>query len=310
MAKRNPFLRKLSDYLYLFLYRSFSWLTNILPDTFIERFFHTLAKLFATYSKKHRQIIETNLDLAFSPPLDKTQKEKIAITVFYNLLQVIRGIMQRDNISKASLLSSIEFQNDSYFSQALSEGKRIVLITGHYSNWELLPLAIASKYNITLAAVGRKLDSNMMDRILRHNRERFGVEIIYRKGAMRGMIKALKESKVVGLLPDQSLGEKQGGIKVDFFGKPAGHSPAASILARSMDAVIIPVFIHTEDYQNHTVTFYPPIPTLKTENKEADIQAMTQAQADVMQKVITEKPDPWFWVHKRWKVYLPELYKK
>ena len=65
-------------------------------------------------------------------------------------------------------------------------------MTAHYGNWELLALAIAAKFG-SLSIVGRPLDSKVMNKILERNREQFDIELIPRKGAMRPLIKALKD---------------------------------------------------------------------------------------------------------------------
>jgi len=134
--------------------------------------------------------------------------------------------------------------------------------------------------------------------------------MVYRKGGMKGLLKALKHGKAVGLLLDQHLGAKQGGVEVEFFGHKALHSPSASVLARNFEIAVIPAYISTDDYQNYTITFYKPIPFIKTEDKEADLLAMTQAQAKIMEDVIRAKPNEWFWVHKRWKGFYPEIYQR
>ncbi len=267
---------------------------------------------YATYylHGKYRDIIFINLDLAFKNSLSDKEKKKIVLRVFYNMIQTVIGFMKRNGISKEKLLENISFKNEHYLLDALKNKEKIIFITGHYSNWELLPPAVTSKYGITLVGIGRKLDSDVMDKVLLKNREQFGVEMLYRRGAIKGAIKALKQNKIVGFLLDQSLGEKQGGIKVNFFGKPVGHSPAASILARNFDATMLPAFISTDDYKHYTVTFYETLTTLKTDDKEADILSMTQAQADITEQVVKNKPEEWFWAHKRWKAYLPEIYKK
>jgi len=300
----------LRDYFYLFIYKFSSLIMRVMPKKVLDLLLRLNAYIIYYLSSKYRNIIFTNLDLAFKNKLSKKQKKAISIDVFYNLLQVLTGIIRRENLSGTELLENIHFENESYLLDALKNNEKIIFITGHYSNWELLPPVLTLKYHITIAGIGRKLDSNLMDKILLKNREKFGVEMIYRKGAIKGAIKALKENKAVGFLLDQNLREKQGGIKVDFFGKPVGHSPAASVLARNFNATMIPVFISTDDYTRYTVTFYPPLETIKTDNKEDDILKMTQAQADITQKVIEQRPHEWFWVHKRWKAYSPELYKK
>lgn len=298
------------DYMYLFLYKFFAFLVNILPSSIINIVLSGLSRFSYRFSKKHHQIINANLDLAFDNALPQKEKDKIGIRTFYNLLQTIIGIIKRDEISEEDLLNHITFINENIVWDALKQERKIIFITGHYSNWELLAPALATKFGFTLSAVGRRLNSKLMHQILVKNREQFGVEMIDRQGAMKRMIKALRENKAVGLLLDQSLYEHQGALKVDFFGKNAGHSPAASVLGRMFNATLIPVFISTDDYEHYEVKFYDPLPILHTDDKEIDILQMTQAQADIIQKVIEEKPEEWFWVHKRWKTYHPELYKK
>jgi len=85
------------------------------------------------------------------------------------------------------------------------------------------------------------------------------------------------------------LGAKQGGVEVNFFGHKALQSPSASILARNFKIDIIPLFISTDNYRDYTLKVYPPLPYIRTENKERDIREMTQAQANIMEQVIREK---------------------
>ncbi len=80
--------------------------------------------------------------------------------------------MRRENLSKEQILRDVEFENPNILQTALDKGKRVIFITAHYNNWELLPIAVASKFNIKLVRfVGRKLDSKLMDRILKDSRE-------------------------------------------------------------------------------------------------------------------------------------------
>jgi KDO2-lipid IV(A) lauroyltransferase len=291
------------------MYKFFSLLVKFLPTSLLNLILKSLAYIAFRLDKKHTRIISSNLDFALNHQLNNEAKKNIAQRVYYNLIQNIIGLMKRENLPAEKLLKNVQFVNKDILYNALKNKQKIIFITGHYSNWELIPPALTTKFGIELAIIGRKLDSEIMDQILVKNREQYNVKMIYRKGAMKEAIKVLKQNKALGLLLDQHLAEKQGGIKVNFFGKSVTHSPAVSILARNFDAAVIPVFISTDNYENHTLTFYEPLPVIKTDNKEEDILKMTQAQADITQKVIENKPEEWFWVHKRWKAYFPELYK-
>jgi len=276
----------------------------------MNRLLKGLSSLVYRFDKKHQYIINANLNLAFGDKLTQHQRDVIGKRTFYNLTQTIIGFMRRSGKSKGELLKNVTFKNEHILQNAIVNNKKIIFVTGHYSNWELLPPAITSKFGITLVGVGRQLDSLLMDKVLIKNREQFGVEMLYRRGGMKGSIKALKEEKAIGLLLDQHLGARQGGIEIDFFNHKAMHSPAASVLARNFEADMIPAYISTDDYEHYEVTFYAHIPYIKSENKAEDLHNMTQAQANIMQEVISKKPEEWFWVHKRWKGFYAEMYKR
>ncbi len=288
------------DLLYLSLYRTFRFLLRILPKSFRKRVIALLASFAYTISKKHQKIIHHNLDLAYNHRLSDAEKKEIGKSAFANLVDTVFGIMERDGVLPQKVLENISFEGEEILRRYQQEGKNFILVTGHYGNWELLSQSIALKFNLRLVGVGRKLDSAVMDRILKHNREQFNVEMVYKKGALKGCIDAIRAKKTVGILTDQHIRKNQS-IDVTFLGHKATHTPLASILSRKFGLDMIPAFIHTEDYEHYTVTIYDPIKTRKTENQEEDLAILTQAQANIMAEVILQDPKQWFWMHDRWR---------
>ena len=243
------------DHIYLGLYKLFGFLLWILPDAFIQGIMKALGWMAYTFSSKHKNIIHNNLDLAFKPPFDDKEKKEIGIHAFMNLIDTVFGIMRRDGMSKDEVLKNVSFEGEEIIEKYLKDGKRFILVTGHYGNWELLSQSIAIKFNLTLVGVGRKLDSDLMDKVLKENREQFNVEMVYKKGAMKGCIKAINQGKIVGILTDQSIRKNQS-IEVNFFNVKATHTPLASILSRKFGLDLVPAFISTEDYVNYKVKIY------------------------------------------------------
>lgn len=288
------------DYLYLGLYKLFGFLLWILPAGVIRVLMKGLARFTYMVSAKHRKIIQSNLDLAYHPPLGDKEKKEIGINAFMNLIDTVFGIIRRDGMHTDEVLENVSFEGGEIIEKYQKEGKNFILVTGHYGNWELLSQSIAIKFDLTLVGVGRKLDSDLMDRVLKENRERFNVEMVYKEGAMKGCIKSINEGKIIGILTDQGMRKNQS-FEVDFFGIKASHTPLASILSRKFDLDLVPAYISTEDYKHYKVKIYEPIRALKTDAKEEDLATLTQAQADVMEQVIRKDPKQWFWMHKRWK---------
>jgi len=295
------------DYFYYGMYKFFAFLLKLFPQEWIIRIMHALGRFTYFVSKKHQHIINVNLEWALGNKFNEAEKKQIGIAAFINLIDTIFGIVKRDSMSKEEVVKNVIFEGDEIIQAYQDSGKQFILVTGHFGNWELLSQSIAIHFDLTLVGVGRKLDSEKMDEVVRSNRERFNVEMVYKNGAMKGCIKAIGQKKIVGILTDQSLSIEQS-VDVDFFSHKTTHTPIASILSRKFGLDLIPAFISTEDYRKYTVKIYPPIKTLKTDDHEKDLAFMTQKQAERFEQVIKEKPEQWFWMHKRWKTYNPELY--
>ena len=292
------------DRVYLTLYRFFSFLLRYLPFQMTHRFMRVLAWFAYSVSHKHQKIISQNLDIAYRDSLSKEEKKSIGIAAFMNLIDTVFGIMRRDGMCKEEVLKNVTFEGSETIERYQKEGKNFILVTGHYGNWELLSQAIAIKFDLNLVGVGRKLDSEIMDEVLKKNREQFNVEMVYKKGAMKGCIKAINQGKVVGILTDQAIRHNQS-IDVTFFGNKATHTPLASVLSRKFGLDLVPAYISTEDYKHYKVTIYPPLVLHKTENQEEELAILTQLQSDMTEKVIRSNPKQWFWMHRRWKGFYP-----
>lgn len=298
----------MKEFFYLCMYYGFKGVIWIIPNVLMYKLAQGFSIFVYWVDRKHRHIAQVNLDLAYAESLSAESKDKIIQKTYFNLMLLLIDFVRNQGISREALLKKVHFKNENILTDALAEGRKIILMTAHYGNWELLPLAIAAKFG-PLTGVGRKIDSHAIDNILNKNRQQFNIEMLDKKGALRDMMVVLKNNRMLGLLVDQNTSENEG-VLVDFFTKPVRHTPSAAIMARRFDAVIIPAFIVTEEDFSHTITFYPPIYTEKTDNKEKDILDSVQKQAKITEEIIREEPTLWFWLHQRWKNQFEEAYKK
>ena len=288
-------------------FRLLQGMLRLIPRSVHLALIRATARLAARWDRKHVHIARVNLDLAFGDTLSEAEKRRIILRSYENLQVLALDTLLNQGASREAILAKVDFENAGILERALQSGRPIIFMTAHYGNWELGTLAIAARFT-PIHVVGRPLDWPWANRILTATREQFGVRMIPKKSAMKPMISALKQRIPVGLVVDQNTAEKDG-ILIDFFGKKARHTPAAALLARKTGALVIPVFSRTEDYRRWTVTFHDPLPMEKTENLDEDIRRHVQAQADITERVIRQKPDEWFWFHQRWKNQYEELYR-
>ncbi|MFK5881562.1 MAG: lipid A biosynthesis lauroyl acyltransferase [Sulfurospirillum sp.] len=295
------------DSIYLLLFHIFIFIVKYTPRFISDSILNFLAFLAYKLDKRHKKIAQVNLDLAYEKTMPQEEKTRIIKKCYKNLLYNMRDFVYNQNSTQKELLAKVVMHNEHFYTKIKKKGESVIFVTAHYGNWELLPLCMGAKFG-NLWGVGRNLDSQKMNEILQKNRNQFNVNMLEKTGAIKGLMKAIKNGDNVGLLVDQNTNSKEG-ILIDFFGKKARHTPSAALISRKMQTPIIPVFITTNDHKSYDITFCEPILTKKTDNSEKDIRKSVQAQADITQKMIEKKPDEWFWLHRRWKNQYEELYK-
>ncbi len=295
------------DFFYLFIFRLFSFFVRYVPRVMMDVLLNSLAWVAYRVDVRHKKIARVNLDIAYESRMSELEKRRITKKCYKNMLFNMRDFVENQSISKEKLLKKVTIHGEHFYHDVKQEGKGVIFLTAHYGNWELLPLCTGAMFG-KLWGVGRKLDSQKMDRVLQKNRNQFDVSMLEKSGALRGLLKALKKGENVGLLVDQNTSNKEG-ILINFFGKLARHTPSIALISRKTDTPIIPAYITTQDYKSYDITLYEPLVIEKTDSVEEDIKRSVQAQADMTQKVIEQKPDEWFWLHRRWKNQYEELYR-
>ncbi|WP_148787244.1 lipid A biosynthesis lauroyl acyltransferase [Campylobacter concisus] len=295
------------DRLYLAGFYILKFLIFILPSSLQKMLAKFLAFAFMKLKKKRFHIVMTNLDLAFGETKTKEEKLEIAKKCYYNFAKYLGiNFILNQNTTKQKILEQVVFKNEHFLLDAMKSGRPIIVTTAHFGQWEIFPLAVAAHFGPS-SVLGRKLDSSVMDKILRANRAQFDVELIDKDGGAKDILKALKARRIVGILVDQNTAPKDG-IKVQFFGKDVLHTPAASVLAQKTNALIINAFIYQKDENLNEICFEQPI-DISTFDKEEAVQKATQMQCSACEEMVRARPEEYFWFHQRFKRFYENEYK-
>ena len=295
------------DRLYLAGFYTLKFLIFILPSSLQNMLAKFLAFAFMKLKKKRFHIVMTNLDLAFGETKTKEEKLEIAKKCYYNFAKYLGiNFILNQNTTKQKILKQVVFKNEHFLLDAIKSGRPIIVTTAHFGQWEIFGLAVAARFGPS-SVLGRKLDSSVMDKILRANRAQFDVELIDKDGGAKDILKALKARRIVGILVDQNTAPKDG-IKVKFFGKDVLHTPAASVLAQKTNALIINAFIYQKGENLNEICFEEPI-DISTFDKEDAVQKATQMQCSACEEMVRARPEEYFWFHQRFKRFYENEYK-
>ena len=295
------------DRLYLAGFYTLKFLIFIMPSSLQNLLAKFLAFAFMKLKKKRFHVVMTNLNLAFGETKSKEEKLEIAKKCYYNFAKYLGiNFILNQNTTKQKILKQVVFKNEHFLLDAMKSSRPIIVTTAHFGQWEIFGLAVAAHFGPS-SVLGRKLDSSVMDKILRANRAQFDVELIDKDGGAKDILKALKARRIVGILVDQNTAPKDG-IKVQFFGKDVLHTPAASVLAQKTNALIINAFIYQKGENLNEICFEEPI-DISTFDKEDAVQKATQMQCSACEEMVRARPEEYFWFHQRFKRFYENEYK-
>ena len=282
---------------YYFL-KSLVWLISLVPLPVARAAGRLLGNLWQRLDKRHRLIVEQNLRESF-PDKDQAWLEATAKGCFQHVAQVMCEIPQLVRRSPASMEKLVRWHGVENVRAARAKGKGVFILTGHFGNWEWASQA-AYKIVGQAALVARPIDWPPADRLVNFWRTKSGHKTVPKAGSARTLLRALKQGRVVALLLDQNV-DWYDGEWVDFFGRPACSNKGLALLARATGTPVVPFHSVRAKDGKLDVYFGEEVPLVKTDDKTMDIWNNTQNYTRVLEDIIRQNPEQWFWLHQRWK---------
>ncbi len=248
--------------------------------------------------RRHREITLENLTLSFGNELAPHQIEIMGKQVFKNIASILFEVAWAQKLTKEKLFSHLSIKGLEHVTNAHAKGRGVIVVTCHMGNFEMLVPAI-EETGLQGYVVYRSLDFKPLDRLIRKIRQRFGISMIPTKGAFEQIETALNEGHVVGTLLDTNVSYHKG-VFVDFFGRPACTNKGIAMLALKTGAPVIGLYT-VRKKRKFTINFLPEISWVETDDEIKNIEINTENYTRLIETIVREYPDQYFWVHNRWK---------
>ncbi|MBD3162140.1 MAG: hypothetical protein GF346_07475 [Candidatus Eisenbacteria bacterium] len=173
-----------------------------------------------------------------------------------------------------------------------------ILLTGHYGNWEWVGALFPAIGLPARVVVGRQRNREveaLMDRV----RESCGLRVLNVEEDVREMIQALRRKEWIAIVADQDAGRD--GIFIDFLGRPASTALGPVRLARRFGVpILVGMGLHLPGGKVRLQLEEPTI-VPQDGDEEATIRRYTEWWSGLLERYVRERPDHWFWMHRRWK---------
>ena len=258
-----------------------------------------LGTLFLFIPFKRKNVLIKNIKESLGNSYSKAELKKLEWRIFCHFGMMLFEVPHILRLNHKRLEKYVFFRNENNLVNALKKGKGVLILTGHFGNWEFMSAAISLRF-ARVSVVARPFDFKPLENLMLHVRSRFGAEIIQKMKGMRKILKAIKHKRMVGVLLDQNV-DWYDGVFVDFLGKKACTNKGLALIALKTDAPVIPAFPVRQKDGRYCIIFDNEIELERSNDKTRDVEENTSKFTAIIEEYIRKYPDHWFWFHMRWK---------
>jgi KDO2-lipid IV(A) lauroyltransferase len=252
------------------------------------------------FDKKHHHRAMANLERSF-PAMTDDQRHRLARQSVQHMFMLAVEVLHTTRLVRIDTWRKyVDIDN---FQQTLSllmnNEKGLIMLTGHYGNWEILGYVMAT-LGFESTAVARPLDNKYVSDWLLGVRERQGQKIVGKKGATTEITTLLAGGGVVGFVADQNAGSK--GVFVDFFGRKASTYKSIGLLAMQYEVpVIVGYARRLNDRFHFRLATQDIIFPADWKDQPDPLHYITQRYTKAIEDFVRADPSQYLWLHRRWR---------
>jgi phosphopantetheine--protein transferase-like protein len=250
-----------------------------------------------------RRVIVENLRRVFGPTVPDAEIARLAQAHYAHLWQLVGEFVSFRWLSEARKRAMVRVENVDALARALARGKGVLVLTGHFGNWEVATVAGLGQFPQMRGRfhfLRRPIKPRWLDRFVGWRFRRAGFGLLSKRGSLDTILSKLEAGEVIVFTFDQHAGPPDG-IQIDFFGQPAWTFRSLAVLALATGAPVVPASSWREADGKHVLRFEEAMATIECEGAGEEIRRNTRAYNAMLERLILRHPEQWYWVHRRWK---------
>lgn len=274
----------------------FGWLISILPFRILYVISDFLRFIMQHVISYRKEVIMSNLRNSF-PEKTEEELEKIRSKFYKNFADLLVESFKSLSISEKTLKKHFKLNNPEVFENLRKKGKGVIMVMGHYTNFEWTAMTIPLWVKNNCYAVYHPLSNKYFSRRIVKIREQFGLELYPMSNTYPFMLNNPDPAPLYVFMADQSPHSDKIKYRAHFLNQSTPVHLGVENLALKCDLAV--VFI---DIQRVKRGYYEVEAQLLFEDtKNLPKYAVTDAHVAALEKVIIKKPEDWLWSHRRWK---------
>lgn len=270
------------------------YLVSLLPAGMLKILQKVLYwSLYKVVSYRYGVVVQ-NLSRSF-PQRSYRQIQAITRLFYRHFSELLIETLQLLSMSEEEHRKHIHMHNPEVLEHCHRQGRNIIIVLGHYGNWECLN--ILPKYlSCNVYAVYKPGPNRFINMLLYRIRSRFGVKLLANNETARFMLSHRDHPNAYIFIADQSPAVRAK-YETDFLHQPTRLFTGAEQLAKSLDAVVIYASVGKRTEGGGWNVYF----SLITEEPiDVESYEITKTFAWYLEHDIIHAPEYWLWTHKQW----------
>lgn len=290
-------LRHLAEYLLIRVLLSFAKAIRIETCYALAKI---VAWLAADVLGVRRKLTLDNLQIAFPESTD-AERRRLARHMWEHLLLMTCEIAQAPRkIHETNWRKYVTLHRKREMVRAFLSPRPKVVVTAHFGNFEIGGY-MTNFWGLHTYTVARTLDNPYLDEMVNRFRESMGQIILPKSKSANLSDAVLQTGGALILVGDQHAGDK--GVWVEFFGRHASCHKALALFSLLNRAPMLVTYVQRlgrpMQFEVGLADVFDPLDPASSEL--SGVTELTQWYNDVLEDVIREAPDQYWWLHHRWR---------
>ncbi|HRH70054.1 MAG TPA: lysophospholipid acyltransferase family protein [Flavobacteriales bacterium] len=264
-----PLLYLLSDFVNLILFRSIGY---------------------------RRQVIMANLRNSF-PEKSEAEIKEIARRFHQWFCDLVLETIKTLTISPAEVKERVQFVGLDILRSYADRKQSIVVVLGHFGNWELAGARYSAEPGIPqLYVIYHPLQNPHFDRLMHHMRTRHGTKLYTMRETSKSMLRDRHLNTATAFIADQTPPPERA-YWMEFLSQDTPVFQGTEALSRKLGYPVVYISI-TRPRRGH---YSMAVETLVADPAVTRDGEITEVHTRRLERDIRNYPDLWLWTHRRWK---------
>jgi|TARA_B100001059_G_scaffold60159_1_gene55839 KDO2-lipid IV(A) lauroyltransferase len=269
---------------------------SLLPYPIIYGISNVISFLFFYIIPYRKKTVTKNIKNSF-PQKDKKELNTIARKFYTHLSDIIVESIKLFSITQKQIDYRFSIENPEILQTYFDQGRDVILVGGHYNNWEILAVGINQIVPHDCIGIYTKLSNPFFDDKMKSSRSKFGLKMINTREVTSNFIKKNKTPRMTIFGADQSPTYSKNIHWTNFLNQDTAVALGTERFSKKYNLPV--VFCSINKWKRG---IYSAKLSVLTENpQDTEDGEITEMHTSKLENQINTQPEFWLWTHKRWK---------